>query len=45
MLATAEGKTTFSRRKETAEPVFGQIEQGRGLDRFLLCGLSKVKAE
>lgn len=44
-LATPEGKATYSRRKETAEPVFGQIKQGRGLRRFLLRGLTKVKAE
>lgn len=40
-----DNKATYSRRKETAEPVFGQIKQGRGLRRFLLRGLSKVKAE
>ena len=44
-LATPEGKATYSRRKETIEPVFGQIKQGRGLRRFLLRGLAKVKAE
>ncbi|HBY98108.1 MAG TPA: hypothetical protein DEP84_29895, partial [Chloroflexi bacterium] len=44
-LATPQGQATYSRCKETAEPVFGQIKQGRGLRRFLLRGLTKVKAE
>ena len=30
---------------ETAEPVFGQIKQGRGFRQFLLRGLEKVNRE
>ena len=30
---------------ETAEPVFGQIKQGRGFRPFLLRGLEKVNGE
>jgi transposase len=32
-------------RKQTVEPVFGQIKQARGFRQFLLRGLDKVKAE
>ena len=32
-------------RKETVEPVFGQIEEARGFRRFLHRGLVKVQAE
>jgi len=32
-------------RKQTVEPVFGQIKQGRGFRQFLLRGLKKVSAE
>ena len=32
-------------RKQTVEPVFGQIKQARGLRQFLLRGLDKVKQE
>jgi hypothetical protein len=44
-LATAPGKRTYSLRKETAEPVFGQVKDGRGLRRFRLRGLTKVRGE
>ena len=30
---------------EAAEPVFGQIKQGRGFRQFLLLGLEKVNRE
>jgi hypothetical protein len=32
-------------RKQTVEPVFGQIKQARGFRQFLLRGLEKVKEE
>lgn len=32
-------------RKYTVEPVFGQIKEGRGIRRFLLRGLEKVRCE
>ncbi len=44
-LATVEGRTIYARRKSSAEPVMGQIKDGRGLRRFLLRGLAKVAAE
>ena len=45
LLKTVRGKTLYGIRKETVEPVFGQIKEGRGFRRFLLRGLIKVKAE
>jgi Transposase DDE domain len=44
-LATPEAATRYSLRKETAEPVFGQFKDGRGLRRFRLRGLAKVRGE
>jgi Transposase DDE domain/Transposase domain (DUF772) len=44
-LATPAGKRTYSLRKETVEPVFGQIKDGRGLRRFRTRGLAKVRGE
>jgi hypothetical protein len=44
-LATAAGKRIYSTRKETAEPVFGQMKDGRGLRRFRTRGLAKVRGE
>ncbi len=44
-LATPIGKQRYSRRKETAEPVFGQMKEGRGLRRFRTRGLTKVRGE
>jgi hypothetical protein len=44
-LRTKRGKREYSRRKETVEPVFGQIKEARGLRRFLLRGLESVQAE
>ena len=32
-------------RKQTVEPVFGQLKERRGLRRFLLRGLAKVSGE
>jgi hypothetical protein len=45
LLRTVRGKTTYGKRKETVEPVFGQIKEERGFRRFLLRGHEKVKAE
>jgi hypothetical protein len=44
-LRTRKGKREYSKRKETVEPVFGQIKEVRGLRRFLLRGLDGVQAE
>jgi len=44
-LRTKKGKREYSKRKETVEPVFGQIKEVRGLRRFLLRGLESVQAE
>ena len=41
---TEQGRDTYSLRKETIEPVFGQIKN-KGLRQFLLRGLEKVKGE
>lgn len=44
-LKTKQGKKTYSKRKESVEPVFGQIKEARGIRSFLLRGLERVKAE
>ena len=44
-LATPAGQRTYSLRKETVEPVFGQMKDGRGLRRFRTRGLAKVRGE
>lgn len=44
-LQTKKGKEKYGRRKETAEPVFGQIKNCRGFRQFLLRGLEKVQGE
>lgn len=44
-LKTKVGQQTYSKRKETIEPVFGQIKEARGIRAFLLRGLEKVKGE
>ena len=45
LLQTKKGKNTYGKRKETVEPVFGQIKDARGFRRFLLRGLDNVKGE
>jgi len=41
-----QGHTSpYRLRKQTVEPVFGQVKQARGFRQFLLRGLAKVKAE
>lgn len=44
-LKTKAGRKIYSKRKESAEPVFGQIKDGRGIRAFLLRGIENVKAE
>ena len=44
-LATAAGRAAYAKRKQTVEPVFGQLKERRGLRRFLLRGLAKVSGE
>ncbi|MGF1579235.1 MAG: transposase, partial [Gemmataceae bacterium] len=44
-LQSEEGRKIYSRRKVIVEPVFGQIKGARGLRRFLLRGLEKIRAE
>lgn len=44
-LSTPEGRATYGKRMETAEPVFGQIKEGRNLRRFRLRGQPKVQGE
>ena len=45
LLASREGKDKYKLRKQTVEPVFGQIKAPRGFRQFLLRGLDKVKHE
>ncbi len=45
LLRTKKGRKAYAKRKETVEPVFGQIKAVRGFRQFLLRGLDKVKAE
>jgi transposase len=44
-LRTKQGQRTYSKRKESVEPVFGQIKDARGIRSFLLRGLEEVRAE
>ena len=44
-LATDAGRAAYAKRKQTVEPVFGQLKERRGLRRFLLRGLVKVSGE
>jgi len=44
-LDSAGGARLYRQRKQTVEPVFGQIKQARGFRRFLLRGLARVDAE
>jgi transposase len=43
-LRLPENRERYRRREQSAEPVFGQIKQGRGLRQFLLRGLDNVSA-
>jgi transposase len=44
-LQSEDGKARYAKRKETVEPVFGQIKDGRGARRFLRRGLRACEAE
>lgn len=44
-LKRAGRKSRYRLRKQTVEPVFGQIKQARGFRQFLLRGLNKVRGE
>lgn len=44
-MKTDEAKKIYERRKEIIEPVFGIIKEQMGVRRFLLRGLSNVRAE
>jgi transposase len=44
-LRTAGGRALYALRKTIVEPVFGQIKGARGIRRFLLRGLAKVRGE
>jgi transposase len=38
-------RSRYRLRKQTAEPVFGQMKEARGFRRFLLRGLAKIRTE
>lgn len=44
-LKTEEGTALYKKRRETVEPVFGQIKEGRGIRAFLLRRLDRVRGE
>jgi transposase len=44
-LASEEWGPVYRLRKQTIEPVFGQIKESRGFRRFLFRGLQRVRAE
>jgi hypothetical protein len=44
-LASEDGKACYAKRKETIEPVFGQIKEQQGARRFLRRGLAACAAE
>ncbi len=44
-LKSADAKRLYGLRKQTVEPVFGQIKSNLGLSRFLLYGLEGATAE
>jgi hypothetical protein len=44
-LTSEEGKACYAKRKETVEPVFGQIKEQQGSRRFLRRGLRACEAE
>jgi hypothetical protein len=44
-LTSDDGKACYGKRKETIEPVFGQIKDGRGARRFLRRGFRACEAE
>jgi Transposase DDE domain len=44
-LRRAGRRSRYRLRKQTAEPVFGQVKHARGFRQFLLRGLGKVRGE
>jgi transposase len=44
-LASEDGKACYAKRKETVEPVFGQLKEQQGARRFLRRGLAACDAE
>jgi hypothetical protein len=44
-LKRAGRRSRYRLRKQTVEPVFGQIKQARGFRQFLLRGVDKAAAE
>jgi hypothetical protein len=44
-LRTKRGSHLYRKRSQTVEPVFGQIKDTRGIDRFLLRGLGGAELE
>jgi Transposase DDE domain len=44
-LASPDGKVRYALRKQTVEPVFGQIKEVRGARRFMRRGLAACEAE
>jgi hypothetical protein len=44
-LTSEEGKACYAKRKETVEPVFGQLKEQQGARRFLRRGLRACEAE
>jgi transposase len=44
-LQSQDGKARYAKRKETVEPVFGQIKDARGARRFMRRGLHACEAE
>jgi hypothetical protein len=44
-LASEQGKACYAKRKQTVEPVFGQLKEQQGTRRFLRRGLAACEAE
>ena len=44
-LASDDGKACYAKRKETIEPIFGQLKEQQGARRFLRRGLAACEAE
>ncbi len=44
-LASDKGKACYAKRKQTVEPVFGQLKEQQGARRFLRRGLAACQAE
>ena len=44
-LATDRGRELYAKRKITVEPVYGQIEYNRRIDRFMRRGRAAAQSE